>query len=337
MLPDNSPYLIAETAYNHEGDFDYLKAMVNSLPDSADAVKFHLLMDVDGYMHRSHPLYTTIINWTFSDKQWKEIFNLSISRGKDIIALCDDPASIEFILENYPDIAGIELHATGLNDIVLLELASRFRNTVILGIGGSQVEEILFAIDFLRERGKQDIFLMYGFQSFPTNRADVRFDRMLKLKDFFGLPMGYADHTSFDDELNHYISALPCGFGINIIEKHFTLDKGKQRIDFQSAVSIDDLSRIKQLMQELWQAYGKSSLSMSEAERDYGAMGLSKKVPFYKRDKKKGESLSVGDIIFLRAKAEYRYPQYTAYNLIGKKLLKDVNSGSLILPEDFEN
>ena len=39
-------------------------------------------------------------------------------------------------------------------------------------------------------------------------------------------------YGSFDDENNEMISIAPAYFGTNILEKHYTLDEGVERIDF---------------------------------------------------------------------------------------------------------
>ena len=50
----------------------------------------------------------------------------------------------------------------------MLAKASYFKNTVIIGTGGSTLDEIDYAINYLKQKGKDDIFLMHGFQNYPT-------------------------------------------------------------------------------------------------------------------------------------------------------------------------
>ena len=39
------PYIIAETAYNHEGDVNYLYKMIDEIAElELNAIKFHLLL-----------------------------------------------------------------------------------------------------------------------------------------------------------------------------------------------------------------------------------------------------------------------------------------------------
>ena len=45
-----NPYVIAETAYSFEGSKQYLLDSINNVPDEVNAIKFHLLFDMDEYM-----------------------------------------------------------------------------------------------------------------------------------------------------------------------------------------------------------------------------------------------------------------------------------------------
>ncbi len=213
------PYIIGETAYNHEGDIKYLYKMIDDITElKLNAIKFHMLLNPESYMQKKHPLIKEIKKWMFSKNQWSEIVDYSNKKGLEIIVLCDDVESIEYILENNISVTAIELHATGLNDYFLLNTVSGFNKQIILGIGGSTIDEIAYTIDFLENKGKNDILLMYGFQSYPTKYTDINLSKMLKIRDLFKLPIGYADHTAFDDPNNEVISCMAATMGFNILE-----------------------------------------------------------------------------------------------------------------------
>ena len=67
-----TPYVIAEPAYLHEGDINYLYSIVDELSknDCCDAVKHHILIDVDSYITPSHKLYNLYKNCKLSTKDW---------------------------------------------------------------------------------------------------------------------------------------------------------------------------------------------------------------------------------------------------------------------------
>ena len=324
-------YLIGEVAYNHEGDINYLYKMVADIAElGLDAVKFHLMLKPESYMQKKHPLMEEIKKWNFDEKQWDDIIDHSNGTGLDIVALCDDVESIEYILKNNKDVSAIELHATGLNDYFLLESASEFNRTIILGIGGSTIDEIMYAVDFLRSRGKNEIVLMYGFQTYPTNYADINLSKMLKIRDIFNLPVGYADHTAFDDPNNEIISVMSAMMGFNILEKHYTPDYGKERIDYHAAVGKKQMSRIKELMKISLAVHGDGSLKMSESELEYGNTGPMKKAIVARKRIKKGEKLSRDNLWFKRTVEQSYIPQMAFGQLLGIVAEKGIEEDEII-------
>ena len=326
-----SPYIIGETAYNHEGDIKYLYRMIDDIAElKLNAIKFHMLLNPESYMQKKHPLIKESKKWIFSKNQWNEIINYSNKKGLDIIVLCDDIESIEYILENIIKVTAIELHATGLNDYFLLNAASGFNRQIILGVGGSTIDEINFAIDFLGNKGINDILLMYGFQNYPTKYTDINLSKMLKIRDLFKLPIGYADHTAFNDPNNEVISCMAAMMGINILEKHYTPDYGIERIDYHAAVGKMQMLKIKKLMELVLKVYGNGNLKMSEAELEYGNTGPMKKAIVAKRNIKKGERLSLDTLWFKRTVEESPIKQNQFLQLIGLESTKDIEKDEII-------
>ncbi len=329
------PYIIGETAYHHEGNLTYLYKMIDDIAGlGLNAVKFHLLLDVNAYLQRKHPLFNATRQSIFTRSQWDEVFSYSSAKGLDIIALCDDIESIGYIIAEHPDIAAIELHATSINDYYLLKKSALFPGQIILGVSGSTIDEINYAVSMLRESGKQDILLMYGFQAYPTNYHDINFSRMLKLRHLFDLPVGYADHTGHDDENNIYISALGAAMGINILEKHYTPEPGTERIDYQSAAGKEDMLKIKKLMEIYLAAFGDGDLSRSEKERAYGITGPMKKAIVARRAIKKGEKLSLENLWFKRTIEESPLRQNELLNLLDLEAARDIEEDEII---DYHN
>ena len=67
--------LIAETAWHHEGDYNFLQNLVSKIIEGAgsDYIKLHLTLDLDEYMDRAYPLYETLKNWLIKKDQWEEL------------------------------------------------------------------------------------------------------------------------------------------------------------------------------------------------------------------------------------------------------------------------
>lgn len=325
------PYIIGETAYNHEGDINYLYRTIDEIAElKLNAIKLHLLLNLDSYMHASHPEYTQFTGWVYSQEEWDGIIDYSKRKGLDIVALCDDVESVEYIVGENKPVNAIELHATGLNDYFLLEAAVKFKRLVILGIGGSPLDDIQYAVSFLKQRGKTNILLMYGFQSYPTSYSDINLSKMIKIRDLFDLPMGYTDHTAFDDPNNEVVSIMGAVMGFNVLEKHFTPDYGKERIDYHSAVGKEQMLRIKELMKLALAAHGDGSLGMSQSELNYGNIGLMKKAIVSREDIRKGEKLSLDNLWFKRLYKTSYIRQNQLFQLVGLEAVRDIKAGEII-------
>lgn len=325
------PFIIGETAYNHQGELDYLRRMIDDIADlRLEAIKFHVSLDINSYMQKKHPLFKEAKKWNFKNESWREILQYAQLKDIEIIVLCNTIPSVEFINKEFSDIFAIEIHATSLNDYYLLQKATEFKRTVILGIGGSTLDEIYYAIKILKAKGKRDIILMYGFQSYPTNYEEINLSKMLKLKELFELPIGYADHTAYDDPNNEIISSMAAMMGVNILEKHYTPDYGKKRIDYQSAVGKNQMIRIKELTKLALTVYGTGSLELSESEQKYGNTGPMKKAIVAKRKIMKGEKLSFENLWFKRTMEESLIKQNMFLQLIGLEAILDFEKDEII-------
>jgi len=330
MKTINKPYIIGETAFHHEGEEHFILELINhGMELGLNAMKFHVTLDLDDYMITEHEAIDIIRPWCFNANQWDSI--LENVKNMDIILLCNDVKSIEYAIETKYKVRAIEIHATGLNDIFLLEKASQFKGTIILGTGGSTLDEIDFAISFLKSKGKEDIFLMHGFQNYPTYFKDIKLERMNKLFHLFDLPVGYADHTDPLDENNEYISCLGIAQGYYVIEKHFTHKFGDKRIDAQAAVSLEQMRRIKNLSKIVYEVLGKEiSLKMSEAELKYGNTGPMKKAIVAREYIEKGSLLTISDIAFKRTNESSSIKQNELFKVLGNKAMTDIKKDGII-------
>jgi len=324
------PYIIGETAFHHEGDKKIIKELIFYAKQlKLDAIKFHFTVDLDAYMISTHEAINVLRPWCFSEQDWDEI--LIKATHIDIVALCNDLKSIKYAINSKANIVAIELHATGLNDVFLLEEATKFEHTVILGTGGSSLDEIDFAVDYLKSKGKNNILLMHGFQNYPTDFKDIKLDRMNKLSTLFNLPVGYADHTDPLDVNNEYISCLGIANGHNVIEKHFTHKFGEKRIDSQAAISIEQMETVKTIAQITFDTIGaNTALVLTPAELKYGNTGPMKKAIVAKHNLPKGTKILLENIAFKRTNDSSSIKQNELYKILGNKTNTEIKQDEII-------
>ena len=56
------PKIIAETAWHHEGDYQFMQNLVRGITKDtkADIVKLHITLNFDEYMNKDHPSYSLL-------------------------------------------------------------------------------------------------------------------------------------------------------------------------------------------------------------------------------------------------------------------------------------
>lgn len=325
--------LIAETAWHHEGDFEFLLDLAKEIKASkAHIAKFHITLDVDEYIDSSHKLYEGYHNWKLSLEQWKTI--LDIFEPEELMILCNDTKSIKLAKEYKASI--IEIHAVCMNDLHLLDALKENIDpniSIALGISGNSLDEIDFTINYLNH---EKIILMYGFQNYPTKFNQINFNKLKKIMNFYpNLEFGYADHCGFDEEFNELVTLTGASLGVKYIEKHVTTQFGIQRLDYEATISFEMLNQLANKLQIIAQSFGNGQLQFNDGEENYSRLGTLRKVPMLKCNLSKGEKITKEHLIFKRAKYDYNYSTYTILKYLGKKSNKDLEKGTIITPLDF--
>jgi N,N'-diacetyllegionaminate synthase len=336
-FPTNEPYFIGETAFHHQGSESELLAIVDAIAGAGcQAVKFHLLIDLNDYMVRSHAAYEAINGWLHSADTWQRVMDHAARKGLETVLLCNDPAAVRLALERNWKPRAFEVHATGVNDVLLLQAIAEAPGTIVLGVGGCTLNEIQFAVDVLRAAGKDDILLMHGFQNYPTDPRTIRLSRMLRLQELFGLPSGYADHTDPADPDHVVLAACAATMGIAVLEKHITPWPGVDRIDFEAAISVETMQRIIPLARMLWNMRGNDPLTFSAAEAKYGSTGPMKKAIVARIPIAEGTLLTAGHLAFKRTGKHEIMRQMQFPSLIGATSLRAFAVDEPITPEGVQ-
>jgi sialic acid synthase SpsE len=333
----NKPYLIGETAYSFEGDYEYLMDMTNALTSKADAIKYHMLFDVDEYMVKSHSVYEGIKSWRLDKEQWQSILSKAKKNNLDTIILADDTASVDFCDENPNLVDAIEIHAACINDLALLDRAIEFSNNhkkvFVLGISGFEIQELLDIKQYLEYKEVKDILFMYGFQNYPTDVKNINLRKIKVLEEILFCKIGYADHTGYDDANKEVLVYSAFSLGCNIQEIHYVLEEGVERIDYSTAIGLDRLGVINKTMKTIYEGLGNPDFRLNEGEKKYLNF---RKVPVYKSDLSKGYILTESDVIYKRVDTPAKQNKFMEIQkYYGKKLLCDVDQDSEIIFDDL--
>jgi len=328
--------LIAETAWHHEGDYLFMRNLVTEIVSKTDAdiIKMHITLDIREYMHHDHNLYESLSSMLFDKQQWQELIKIVRDNNKEIMLLLNDTKAVEFGLSLDPEY--VEIHSTCLNDIFILKTLKEKmskKTKVVLGVGGTNVDEIQFAINFLKHT---NIILMFGFQNYPTVYEDVNLNKIKRITKLFdNFEYGYADHTAWNSEHNELITLLGASSNMKYVEKHVTTKYGKERIDWPAAISISMFNNLHKKIKILNKLNGNGSLSMNLAELSYSVFGPMKKAAILNKDILKGSIFTSDVIEFIRTKEVSDMSQLDVIKSFGKKVSKNLKKGSVLKEEHF--
>lgn len=327
----NDFYFYTETAFHHQGDFEYLKKLITASKESGvQGVKFQVLTNVNDFVSSNHSAYQDLSSYCFSSEKWFEIFSFTQKLGLDIILMPLNIESLELV-KHFP-IKCIEIHSVSFNDIPLHEKIKETNIDLIIGVGGRTLEEIQEMQAYFENQLK---VLMVGFQSFPSKLEDIKLGKINSLKNRFdNLEIGYADHSAFDNEFAILSNEYAYLLGARIFEKHITINEGEERVDFSAAVSGN---RIKESIERLNFLKNYVLLSeddylvFNEPELKYRNRQL---ICIANRKISQGEKISETDIsLKLIDVLEQTFSKPSM--IVGKVALKDISSDCAILMNDI--
>ena len=313
--------IVAEVANAHQGDPETALKIASAAADAgADAVKFQLYSGPE-LLVRSHPRFEHFSKQAFSESEWEQIFAPLKARGVKIYA---DVFGLEAMkIAAGSDIAGVKIHSSDLANLPLLEAAAGWGRLILLATGGSTAREINTALDIVADAQRRPM-LLHGFQAYPTAVEDSELNRLVWLKETYGAraDIGYMDHVAGDDSYSTTLPAMAIAMGAQMIEKHVTLNRAAEGIDYYSSIDVpQDFSRFVIDMRRAEEALGNVEPRFSVSENHYRV--TVKKHWVTTRVLAKGHILGKDDLVMKRVHEQGSEP-VEMDKLLGRALLEDV-------------
>lgn len=221
----HAPYVIAEAAISHQGDFETARRMVYiAHAMGCDAIKFQMhvlenemLREVPTSDNFDEPLYETL------DKT-----NLTLEEHKALKALCES-LDIDYLCTPFSaaaadilDEMGVLAFKTGsgeLTNIPLITHIARKGRPMIISTGMALVDEIRETVEAVKATGTP-FALTHCVSAYPCPYNRVNLHNIPRYRELFDIPVGLSDHS-----LGIYTSLGAVALGACIVEKHYTLNK----------------------------------------------------------------------------------------------------------------
>lgn len=333
MSMSDQTHIIAEMACSHEGAPDRGRTIIEGAGEAgADSIQFQI-WKLDEMVVPHHEDYDVLSNIELTYDQWRALAEHVGSREHvmDIIACVYEQHSVDFAEDL--GVEAYKIHSSDLSNPHLIKHVAETGKRIDLSVGGSTLDEIQTAIQWIEDTSNSEIWLMYGYQDFPTRVDDVHLDYMMKLRNLFERPIGYQDHSAGGSPEAFWLPAAAAGAGVDVLEKHITHDRSFEGVDHEAALNPDEFSEFVQMVRQVEAAKGTSvPRPFSEDEKRYRRDV--KKSIVASRSLKKGDVLSEEDVAIRRANKS-GLPPDRLDELVGQELNRDVDPFHLIRESDL--
>jgi N-acetylneuraminate synthase len=213
-----------------------------------------------------------------------------------------------------------------INNPGFLKHVARKGKPIVISTGMATLAEIENAIKAIEQEENSDIILLHCIAIYPPAYEDINLNNIPMLRQTFGYPVGFSDHT-----IGISIPLASVALGSCMIEKHFTLDKDLPGWDHEVSANPIEMGIIVAESRNITCALGTHRRIVGQAEEE-------KKIKFrrsivMKKDLKEGHILITDDLSFKRP-ATGISPDEAQY-VIGRKLKRDISQDEIIQWDDM--
>ena len=327
--------LIAEIGWNHMGDMDLAKRMIESASKSgADIVKFQTSVPHLHISKFAEMAKYQIKNCKFKSSQLKMAKKISLPLEdfiklkkyclKKKIGFLSTPFDIKSInLLNKIKLNCFKIPSGEITNLPYLREIGRLNKKIIISTGMANLKEIENAIKILTKSGtsKKKISILHCNTEYPTPYKDVNLKAMKSLEKKFKCPVGYSDHTTGIE-----IPIAAVALGASIIEKHITLNKNMKGPDHKASIEPKDFENMIKGIRIIERSLGNGIKKASSSEIKNIPIARKSIVALTKI--KKGEVFSEKNLTVKRPGTGLSPMQWD--KVLGKKSHKDYVEDQLI-------
>jgi len=336
IIDDNSLYFIADIGANHNGSLEKAIELIHLAKESgADAAKFQnfqadKIVSKRGFDNMKEKL-------SHQSKWKKSVFEVyeDASISKDWTRILKeecDKVGIDYFTSAYDfesvDLVDpfVNLYKIGSGDITWLDIIDYIldkNKPVLIATGASSNKDVSRVMKMALKK-TQDLVLMQCNTNYTGSIDNYNYCNLNVLKqfsiDYPNTVLGLSDHTA-----GHATTLGAIALGARVIEKHFTDDNNQEGPDHGFAMNPQSWRNMVDRSYELLVSLG-DGVKIVENNEEQSKL-VQRRCLRVVNDLKKGHILTDGDFISLRPISEGSFEPYEKANLVGKKLLMDIQAG----------
>ena len=338
-------FIVAEIGCNHNGDPKLAKKMVEEVKKcGVDAVKFQTFK-ADLLISKIAPKaeYQKVTTGTADSQlemtkklelpydKFRKLEEYAKSLGLEVFSTPFDFDSIDFLIENKQKIWKIPSgEITNLPYLEKIARADIPNKEIVISTGMATIEEIKWSLKVLEDNGvsKDKITILHCNTEYPTPYEDVNLEAIPYLMEKFPeYKIGFSDHSQ-----GYFDGVASVIYGINFIEKHFTLDKNFEGPDHKASVTPDELKLLCEGIRVVEKSLGKRDKIVTSSERKNKI--VARKSIVAKKKIKKGDIYTLDNITVKRPGNGISPIHW--YEILGKVSEENFNEDELIKDSHFE-
>lgn len=307
--PETQCFIIAEAGVNHNGRLELALKLVDKAAEAgANAVKFQTFTASKLVRAGTRTANYQEKNAGQTDQQamLREL-EMTPEMHEQIVERCRvrriEFMSTPFDAESADMLLGLGMQCLKIpsgevTNLPFLARVARLDVPLILSTGMATIEEVEEAVGVIqstraRPGGSVRLTLLHCTSNYPTALEDVNLRAMQTLRERFGLPVGYSDHTA-----GILIPVAAVAMGATVIEKHFTLDRQLPGPDHLASLEPVELQEMVTQIRALERSFGDGQ--KRPREKELPVRDLVRRSLVAARDIRSGEVLTEGDVVMLR-------------------------------------
>jgi len=272
---DAPVYIIAEAGSNHDRNLDQAKRLIDvAAAAGADAVKFQTFAAdqivaetttrakyLDGLLPPGKTM-SDLFRELELPRDWHgDLFRHATDVGLDFLSTPFDFEAVDLL-----DDLGVKAFKVASYELwhlpLIREIASRGK-PIICSTGMANLADVQDAVDTVAATGNDQLILLHCVVNYPPPFADLNLRAIRTLREAFGVPVGYSDHSS-----GITAPIVATALGAAVIEKHFTLSRDLPGPDHRFAIEPDELIAMVRAIRDAKDALGTGIKRMAPAEAD---------------------------------------------------------------------
>jgi len=333
QVGEGHPVFISFEAGATHGGLDSAKALCKAAAEAgADAVKFQTvraadLMTKDAQIEfetprgrRSESVRGALERRELGFDDWKRLKDYCDKLKLAFISTPSGPETVDLLAEI--GAAAIKVSKSDVNHRVLIDYIARKRLPVILD-GRERFEDVEQAARICESHGLLDIVVMHCPSGYPAQHAGIHLRAIRHIKEIFGYPVGYSDH-SVGTAMNFAAIAL----GADLLEKTITADRRTEAVEHYMSLEPHELAAFVKEVRAVEAALGDPRIIFSSRVNAEHRRSIQARHAI-----RAGAVIRLEDLDFRRPGTRLAADRYE--EVVGRTAARDIPAGEFLSAADL--